>query len=127
MASRRAIELRASLIRELEAVAQREASSQLDQLQWLRGELENYLDRWLGFAAVDGISYSSLLQGDLFIMVLVAAEVYEQQLCGSSSKRGEAEWHQFRTALTCAQSAKDRACLIGLRESLVAVGSALNL
>ena len=126
MASKRATELRASLVRELEAVSQREGYSQLARLIWLRNELENYLDRWLGFVALDETAISSLFQSDLFTMILVASDVYEQELGKGESKRSEAEWRQFRANFARAQSARSLDALVGLRESLVAVGKALH-
>ena len=126
MASKRASELRASLVRELEAVSQREGDCQLVRLIWLRNELENYLDRWLGFISLDETAVISLFQSDLFTMILVASDLYEQELDKTESKRSEAEWRQFRVNLEHVQTARIRNALAGLRESLVAVGKALH-
>ena len=121
---RRATDLRASLMRELDSVSQREGFDHVGRLLWLRGELENYLDRWLAFAAVESISIKSLLSDDLFVMVSVASEVYDQQLGGSGPAVDE--WRRFHSALSHVRRAKDRAALVGLREALVTVGVALR-
>lgn len=126
--TRRADELRASLLRELETVAQREGFDYVRRLRWLRGELENYLDRWLAFAAVESIPLKSLLNDDLFAMVGVAAEVLDQQLRASAAVLSSVtdSWIRFYASLMRVRAAKDRSVLAGLRDALVAVDTALR-
>jgi hypothetical protein len=124
--SPRAASLRASLLQELEATTQRENFRHIDRLRWLRDQLENYLDRWLAFAAVEIIPMKSLLADDLFTMVLVASETYDQQLAASPVPLPKQAWANFNSMLAGVRNAKDRSRLVGLRDALVAVGAELQ-
>lgn len=122
--TRRVADLRTSLMRQLDEVSRLEGFDGTGRRRWLRGELENYLDRWLAFAAVEAISLQSLLNDDLFAMVLVAADAYEREVEAGGSEIEE--WRRFSAALSRIRVAKDRATLGGLREALDAVGAALG-
>ena len=127
MASDRIGELKASLLRELEIITKRENLAPIARLKWLRGELENYVERWLGFAVTDEVPYPSTLRGDLFTMVIVATEIFEDEISRGKELSGKVEWSIYKTALARVRSAKDRSQLSRLRESLAAVGVALDV
>jgi hypothetical protein len=117
--------LRASLLRELEIACPFVSTPSRARLRWLRNELENYLDRWLAFAAVESIPLKSLLADDLFAMVLVATDVCEQEFARASARPEKEAWDAFTGQLARIGKTKDRAILPNLRPALDRVGADL--
>lgn len=118
--AKRTQELRASLVRQLEAVSSRDGAN--SRLLWLHAELENQLDRWLAFAAIDGIPLESLLRDDLFAMIGVVNEVLDAEI----RERRLEEWRIIQTALKGIGTVKNRAELARVREALTVVGARLK-
>lgn len=116
----RAAALRASLLKELETTLPLPAAPPLARLRWIRNEIENYLDRWIAFAAFDDIPLKSLLADDLFAMVLIAIDVYEQELRRSSYAH-RAQWDRFVSQISQLQRSRDRREISQLRLALDAV------
>lgn len=116
--SARVAALRASLLRELETACPLASTPPLTRLRWLRNELENYLDRWLAFAAVDSIPLKSLLSDDLFAMVLVATETCEQEVTRTPHVDVKSAWIDFTALVARVRADKDRTLLASLRPAL---------
>ena len=72
--------LRVSLERELLAQTASKGSTRAIQLKWVTEQLENYLERWLGFCAVPSIPMSSLVEDDLVGMIGIGLDVLTQRL-----------------------------------------------
>ena len=119
--SARALSLRAALERELESATVKQGLDQRNQLRWLGDQLENYLDRWLAFSAVESIDIKSLLRDDLFTMVNVATELYGEHRERNIREEPKAkDWYIFTSLLERIQSLRDRSLVNGLRPSLLA-------
>jgi hypothetical protein len=72
--------LRASLRNMLEDETVRRGLDQRGRLEWLSEQLEHYVERWLGFAAVPAVPESALMKGDLFAMVEAGAGAVAEEL-----------------------------------------------
>jgi hypothetical protein len=123
--SARVAALRASLLRELEAACPAASAPPPARLRWLHRELENYLDRWLAFAALDSIPLKSLLNDDLFAMVLVATETCDREFARGPDLAGKEAWAVFTALLSRLRATKDRTHISGLRPGLDRVGAAI--
>jgi hypothetical protein len=126
MGSKRSRQLQESLRVELEAVTIHEHLDSLGRRRWLVDQLDNYLDRWLGFAALGTISMKSLLRDDLFVMLLIGTEVYTDELNRAEDALAEkGAWKEFRSLLTAVQ----RSCNVSspgpLRIALTSIRNAL--
>jgi hypothetical protein len=98
----RGARLRASLLDRL-----KEASGQdgfTSRLRWLAGELENYVERWIGFGVAVSIAPSAMLGDDLTEMIDVAVEIIDGEAKGAPAEAWAA-WQEVRATL-----AKVRAC-----------------
>ncbi|MBL9205781.1 MAG: hypothetical protein JNN01_11885 [Opitutaceae bacterium] len=82
--------------------------TQPDRLGWLREQLENYVERWLGFTADPSLSIKGLLRDDFFIMLSVATELYGAERENIDSRVGDREWRQFVETLRRIEKTKDR-------------------
>jgi hypothetical protein len=74
------------------------------RLHWLAGELENYLERWIGFGVAVSTAPSAMLGDDLTEMIDVAVEVIDAEARGGPVE-AQAAWQEVRATL-----AKVRAC-----------------
>jgi hypothetical protein len=93
-------ELRASLEERLEKQFPRATASPADRVRWLSEQLENYVERWLGFAVLPGATLRSLLAGDLFGSVEVGSSALDQEIRAlPEAARARGQWIPLRTAL----------------------------
>jgi hypothetical protein len=126
MRARRSQDLRSSLEHELRAVTVRDTLDSESRRRWLLDQLDNYLDRWLGFAAV-GIPLKSLLRDDLFTMLIVGVDAYARELEAAAIASSElAAWEKFQTLLRQLQETRDGSNLPALRIALTSVRNALS-
>jgi hypothetical protein len=126
MRSERSRQLQESLRVELEATTIREHLDSLGRRRWLVDQLDNYLDRWLGFAALGTISMKSLRRDDLFIMLLIGTEVYTDELNRVANAIAEkGAWKEFRSLLLAVQRSRDISSLGSLRTVLTSVRNVL--
>jgi hypothetical protein len=70
-------ELAASLSEQLDEESARSGGNRLAKLSEL---LHEYILRWSGFAAIQGVQLSSLMDSDFFGMIEIAVEFMEQEL-----------------------------------------------
>lgn len=125
MQTSKAEDLRSSLERELRAATERETLDSDSRRRWLMDQLDNYLNRWLGFAAV-GVPLKSLLRDDLFTMLIAGVNVYERELQLATHVCSErAAWAQFQTLLRQLQETRSKSTLPALRIALTSVRNAL--
>lgn len=75
---------------------------------WLREQLENYVERWLGFAVDPSLSMKGLLRDDFFLMLSVATDLYGAERENAGSRAGDREWKQFVETLRRIEKTRDR-------------------
>ena len=78
------------------------------KMNWLIEHLQEYLQRWLGFARRENIGVEPTLESDLFFMVLAATEViFELQEAGGGQEFPNKEWSYFCNSLDWIQVRPD--------------------
>ncbi len=75
----RSFVLRRSLRRQLAAVTHEQHLDAHGRRLWLLDQLDNYLDRWLAFAAL-GVPMESLLRDDLFLMLRHGSTLFTEEI-----------------------------------------------
>lgn len=75
----RSFQLRRSLRRQLATVTREQHLDVHGRRLWLLDQLDNYLDRWLAFAAL-GVPMESLLRDDLFLMLRHGSALLSQEI-----------------------------------------------
>ena len=80
------------------------------QVVWLVRHLEQYLERWLGFAQMENMSVAGTLRNDLFCVALAAAEIIDDKITclNAASPFPVGEWKHFRNTLEWIQKTPDR-------------------
>ena len=100
--------LRASLHDMLEDETVRRGLDPRGRLVWLGEQLEHYVERWLGFAALPGVSPSAVLTGDLFAMVEAGVGAVAEELSVVvAAPEAPAGWQRFRAELAAVRTAGD--------------------
>ena len=117
--NRRSKELQESLRRELESADVR-ALSPSDRRVWLLDQLDNYLDRWLAFAAL-GVPIESLLRDDLFSMLVVGVDRFSEELKLDHSAPEAHAWSHFVAQIELLKSSRSVDVLNSLRADLTQV------
>ena len=113
--------LRRSLRRNLTAVTREQHLDAHERRLWLLDQLDNYLDRWLAFAAL-GVPMDSLLRDDLFLMLRHGSALFTeeiQQLPPTAPER--IAWQTFAQLLASIQDSRGRTLLPELRNALSTV------
>ena len=83
----------ASIQSELQNVSS--TSDWLGCLSWLLDHIDCYIERWEGFYAA-GVPADSLIQSDIYICIVVAANFVDQELRTASLSNALADsWHSF--------------------------------
>lgn len=110
--------------RELEASLRGRLAEQPDEhrLAWVVDQLENYVERWIGFAEVMREPLHDQLQGDLFGLIEIGEDVTDGEVARAprSAELGEA-WHRFRAVVARLRGAPDDGSAAELREPLSGV------
>lgn len=75
MDNQRRIDLRESLERALQSETQQRDLDVRGRIVWLAEQMDEYIERWLGFCAVRSLPMPSLVQSDLFGAIEIGAEV----------------------------------------------------
>ena len=80
------------------------------QILWLVRHLEQYLERWLGFAQLENIGVGPTLRGDLFCVALAATKLIDDRiaLLDATTPFPREEWKQFQNALEWIQKTPER-------------------
>ena len=115
----RAKELSDSLRREIDSLVAQGWSLERRR-SWLLDQLDNYLDRWLGFAAI-GVPLKSLLRDDLFIMLVVGVETYSSEVMAESPVEGYNAWTSFLRLIAQVRKRNDTVAFSKLRDALTQV------
>jgi hypothetical protein len=90
--------LRSSFSKELRAEAQQNGWGSTERVQWILDHLHEYIERWLGFAALS-ISPRSLIESDLFTVLDIAVDELESQINKSSNPEQGQRLRVVREAL----------------------------
>jgi len=117
--SPRAKELSESLRREIDSLVSQGWSFERRR-SWLLDQLDNYLDRWLGFAAL-GVPMKSLLRDDLFIMLVVGAEMYSSEVMTETFAEEPSTWTSFISLIAEVRERGDTVAFSKLRDALTQV------
>lgn len=116
--AKRTAELRASVRSQLDAAVPHATADSGTRLRWLYAELENQLDRWLAFAAIESIPLESLRRDDLFATITVLVEAFEHEPGATECE----PWRHFQAAWNQVGVTKSRASLPALKAGLAVVG-----
>ncbi|CAA9346182.1 MAG: hypothetical protein AVDCRST_MAG89-2879 [uncultured Gemmatimonadetes bacterium] len=110
--------------RELEASLRGRLAEQPEahRLAWVVDQLENYVERWIGFAEVVPEPLHHQLQGDLFGMIEIGEDVVDGEVARAprSGELTEA-WRRFRAAVARLRGAPDDGSPAELRDPLSGV------
>jgi hypothetical protein len=120
----RAFVLRRSLRRQLAAVTREQQLDACGRRLWLLDQLDNYLDRWLAFAALS-VPIESLLRDDLFLMLRHGSTLFTEeidQLPVTDPER--TAWQTFAQLLAEVPHARNAEALPKLRSALTAARTA---
>lgn len=112
-------QLRASLEDRLEQQHPRATASTLARVRWLSEQLENYVERWLGFAALPDADLPSLVAGNLFGVVDVGAATLDAEIKALPAHTAIVErWTKLRHELQSIPQAKSKPNAEALRSTL---------
>jgi len=80
------------------------------KMLWLVRHLEEYLERWFGFAELEGVTVADTLHNELFDVVLAAVDVINSRLpqLGPTKPFPREEWQHFQNALEWIQKSPER-------------------
>jgi hypothetical protein len=108
--------------RELEALLRGHLADQRDdgltRLLWLAEQLENYVERWIGFGEVMPTPLPAQREGDLFGMVEIGARLTDEEIRRAPRPPAvEGAWADFSEVLSALRTGA-RARPVELREPL---------
>ena len=101
----------------------------VNQLGWLCDHLCEYLERWLGFAKVEQISIKAVLENDLFVCVMAAINLIDEELKTSSkiTQTARTRWSEFKSTVEWIKHAPNRDDLNLIENAFILFGqSALS-
>jgi hypothetical protein len=114
-------ELLVSLLRELAHATERGHFGPSDRVKWLGDQLENYVERWVGFTAALPVQKTSPANDTLFGIVEIGADVLGAELRGRGDHPGIKSWQRFEVALEDVRRDGDGKRAGQLREALAQV------
>lgn len=127
MDSDRRRELRRSLENLLETETTARALDARGGVGWLDQQLDEYVNRWLGFCAMPSLSMLALVQSDLFAAVEIGASLMDEQLTNSSpSLDTQSAWSAFLSAMNQVRTLKNGSAPSRLKDALDAFRSTLK-
>jgi hypothetical protein len=100
---------------ELDAETRRNAWELKERVLWIMEHLDEYIDQWLGFAALR-ISSEALIESDLFTVVEIAAEALEQEFAGTGTPLETYHLESMREAVEALRKTGDRNYAITVKE-----------
>jgi hypothetical protein len=122
----RSFVLRRSLRRNLAAVTREQHLDARGRRLWLLDQLDNYLDRWLAFAAF-GVPMESLLRDDLFLMLRHGTALFTEEIAQLPPTAPERiAWQTFAQLLANVIESPATSSLPKLRKALSAVRTSLQ-
>lgn len=108
-------------MRELERESAQNDSGAAGRVRWLSNQLEQYLERWLGFCAISDAPMSSLVDSVAFGAVEIAADVLTPELRNAEVPvTVDDAWQAFLTSLRRVRDEADRQQAQGLRAPFAA-------
>ena len=114
----RSVVLRRSLRRNLAAVTREQHLDARGRRLWLLDQLDNYLDRWLAFAAL-GVPLESLLRDDLFLMLCHGSALFTEEIKQlPTSAQERFAWQTFAQRLAAIPKSRSENALPELRQAL---------
>jgi hypothetical protein len=116
--------LRGSLASQLEMVFPAAGLDRLGRAKWLGEQLENYVERWLGFWTVSS-RRTPPAADDLFGMIEVGAELMGEELAGAAATDVVASWSNFLAVLDGVRHEGDTQRPENLTQTLAALRAAL--
>ena len=120
----RSFVLRRSLRRNLAAVTREQQLDARGRRLWLLDQLDNYLDRWLAFAAL-GVPMESLLRDDLFLMLRHGSALFTEEIAQLPPTAPERiAWQTFAQLLANVIESPGTSSLPELRKALSAIRAA---
>lgn len=122
----RRMEMRDSIERALELETQQRSLDAHARVVWLAAQLEEYIDRWLGFCALPSLTMPALLQSDLFAAVEIGSAVVSENITRSHMRAdAQSTWGIFLAALDEVRGARDKQQAKRLKEALIPFRAAL--
>lgn len=119
--------MRDSLERALESESRGKEWDARDRVLWLSEQLEEYVERWIGFCELPSLPMSSLLVSDLFGAVEIGAEVLGAYLREyAATKDVQAAYGDFGAALRRVRVATRNAEAQALKEQMTVLRVALR-
>jgi len=90
-----------------------------ERMLWLVRHLEQYLERWLGFARCGQVTIAASLDNETFFVVLAAVQVIENTLdqAGSTRPFPQEEWEGFCAALSRVHQTPNRPTVAQVSEA----------
>jgi hypothetical protein len=80
-----------------------------DRIAWLLRQMEEYIDRWIGFCSVPELEMNALTGGTLFTTVDAAYEVlHSEVLAGQVDVSNLREWGKFADRLDAIRQSSDK-------------------
>lgn len=95
-----------------------------DRLRWITNHLDEYIERWLGFAALP-ISPKALIQSDLFTMVEIAIEALEEEVAQTAGARSAFHIGEIRAAVEALRKEEDIRHAVAIKELVEVLRSQL--
>jgi hypothetical protein len=95
-----------------------------DRLRWITKHLDEYIERWLGFAALP-ISPRALIQSDLFTMVEIAVDALEEEVAQTAGARGALPLGEIRAAVEALRKEEDKRHAVAIKELVEVLSSQL--
>jgi hypothetical protein len=99
--------LRALFRADLDAETRKNAWGPEERMLWAMEHLDEYIERWLGFAA-HIVSPQALIGSDLFTVIEIAVEALEQEFARSRIDLESRRPERFRVALELLRRTGDR-------------------
>jgi hypothetical protein len=119
--------LRRSLDSQLESATAEEGTDRMARAKWLGDQLENYVERWLGFQAAPPHPSPPAEDDELFGMIEVGAELLGEELVRARAiTDNQASWREFLKALNGVRTEGGSEQLRLLREAFVGLRAKLT-
>lgn len=111
---------------ELEAEAQRNAWGLKERVLWILDHLDEYIERWLGFAALH-ISPQALIQSDLFTTIEIAIDALEREFSMNVAVANNRYVRNIRENFECFRRHGDRESVASIKALAAELRSAPSL
>jgi hypothetical protein len=84
--------------------------SRMATLRWLGVHMDDYLERFAGFVKLGTIPIAKLVEGDLFIIIQAAVEVFDECLQKPTMDETiQTQWSEFKNSVLWMERVRDPA------------------